>query len=151
MTSFGFRVYGTPSPQGSKIPGVNRKTGKMFVREQSGERLKTWREAVKEAALMARGDSDTIPKGIAVRIHIDFYMPRPASIPFEKRPMPSVAPDLDKMIRGVGDALRDAGIYADDSQVCSIVAHKHYASEKIELSAGAWIVVQAIPNDPRLS
>lgn len=42
---------------------------------------------------------------------------------------PSVRPDLDKLCRAVLDALTDAGIWHDDSQVCSLSAIKVYADE----------------------
>lgn len=165
MTSYGFRVYGIPAPQGSKIPGVSSKTGKMFVREQSGKTLTTWREDVKRAALTARGVSDPQPNPSdlavgslidhvaqiptltgAIRLGIQFYMPRPASVKVAKRPLPVVAPDLDKLVRGVGDALKAAGVYKDDAQVCSIQATKVYGTDEAQSSPGAWIVVSEIPH-----
>jgi Holliday junction resolvase RusA-like endonuclease len=163
MTSYGFRVYGIPAPQGSKIPGVSSKTGKMFVREQSGKTLKSWREDVKNAALIARGiqtagpDADGLVAQAhdvkvidtlagAIRLGINFYMPRPASVSVKKRPLPIVAPDLDKLVRGVGDALKAAGVYKDDAQVVSIQAVKVYGTDEAQSSPGAWIVISEIPN-----
>lgn len=156
MTSYGFRVFGIPAPQGSKIPGVSSKTGKMFVREQSGKTLKSWREDVKEAALTARGVNPV--EGIAVagqiptlagpiRLSIQFYMPRPPSVTVKRRPLPIVAPDLDKLIRGVGDALKAAGVYKDDAQVVSIAATKVYGTDEAQSSPGAWIVISEVPSE----
>lgn len=139
MTSFGFRVYGIPAPQGSKIPGVSSKTGKMFVREQSGKTLTSWRQDVKEAALVARADIPTLAGPI--RLAVTFYMPRPASVSVKRRPLPTVAPDLDKLIRGVGDALKAAGVYGDDAQICEIKASKVYGTDETMASPGAWIVI----------
>lgn len=163
MTSFGFRVYGIPAPQGSKVPGVSSKTGKMFVREQSGKTLSTWRKDVKDAALVARGvpdpsrdpgelakegASDDVPIATitgAVRLVINFFHPRPASVPVKKRKYPTVAPDLDKEVRGVGDALKAAGVYKDDAQICEIRATKRYVNPDDPAdSPGAWIVVSTI-------
>lgn len=142
--SVGFRVFGIPVQQGSKKPGQNRKTGKLFVREETGERLKTWRATVTEAALQAReaGDIPTITG--AVRLDVSFLMPRPASISPKKRPYPCVAPDLDKLIRAVGDALKDAGVYRDDCLIISIHASKQYATDDLQNSPGAWIIVSEI-------
>lgn len=142
MTSYGFRVYGRPTQQGSKIPAVSSK-GKKYVREQAGERLKDWRTDVKEAALAARGDTPTITG--PVKLSIQFFMPRPASVSPGKRPHPTVAPDLDKLIRAVGDALKSAGVYKDDCLIVSIQATKQYATDERDLSPGAWIVVSEIP------
>lgn len=163
MTSYGFRVYGIPAPQGSKIPGVSSKTGKMFVREQSGKTLSTWREDVKQAALIARGvpdpkanPDDLVKQGAydqppiptltgGIRLGITFYMPRPASVTVKRRPLPIVAPDLDKMVRGVGDALKAAGVYKDDAQIVSIQASKVYGTDEAMESPGAWIVISEVP------
>ena len=142
MTSFGFRVYGIPAPQGSKIPGVSSKTGKMFVREQSSKTLRPWRQDVKEAAILAMADLPILTG--PVRLHVDFYMPRPASVTPRRRPLPMVAPDLDKLVRGVGDALKAAGVYRDDAQICSIRATKYYATDDSNGSPGAWIVISEI-------
>lgn len=147
MTSFGFRVYGIPKPQGSKIPGVSSK-GKAFVREQAGEPLKEWRRDVKDAAIIARGGMDTLTG--TIRLAINFLVPRPASVPEKKRPYPIVAPDLDKMIRGVGDALKQAGVYKDDAQVCVIQATKTYANDTADGSPGAWIVISEVPPGAKL-
>ena len=143
--SVGFRVFGNPAPQGSKIPGVARSTGKLFVREQAGEKLKNWRTAVMEAAGTARGGSDMILGPVFMSVL--FWVPRPASISVAKRPYPVVEPDLDKMVRTIGDALQEktgAGMIKDDKQNIRIQAEKRYASEKATEAAGAWIVVQEI-------
>lgn len=162
MTSYGFRVYGIPAPQGSKIPGVSSKTGKMFVREQSGKTLITWREDVKNAALAARGayddgspsEADQNNEAIppiptltgAISLRVQFYMPRPASVTVKRRPLPIVAPDLDKLVRGVGDALKAAGVYKDDAQICAIHATKVYGTDEAQASPGAWIVISEVPS-----
>lgn len=141
----GFRVFGNPAPQGSKIPGVSSKTGKMFVREQAGQKLTHWRTAVMEAAGTARGDDNMILGPVAITVL--FWVPRPASISVAKRPHPVVEPDLDKMIRTIGDALQEktgAGMIKDDKQIIRITAEKRYASEKASEAAGAWIVVSEI-------
>lgn len=146
--SVGFRVYGIPVQQGSKRPGQNSKTGKLFVREETGERLKDWRVAVKEAALQAREAGNVATMTGAVRLQVHFLMPRPASVSPKKRFYPIVAPDLDKLIRAVGDALKDAGVYKDDCVICSIEATKQYATDDLQNSPGAWIVVSEIPYTP---
>lgn len=142
--SVGFRVFGIPVQQGSKRPGQNSKTGKLFVREETGERLKTWRATVTEAALQAREAGGLQTMSGAVRLDVHFFMPRPASISAKKRLYPQVAPDLDKLVRAVGDALKDAGVYKDDCLICSIQASKQYATDDLEKSPGAWVIVSEI-------
>lgn len=160
MTSYGFRVFGNPASQGSKIPGMNRKTGKMFVRDQAGKGLSTWRQDIIRAALIARGcDPDnssepgtedalgdilkepikTIEGACALQIMI--FLPRPASISIKKRPLPSVKPDLDKMTRAIMDGLKEAGVYRDDALVVKIRVIKQYAGDTPDAAPGAWITV----------
>jgi Holliday junction resolvase RusA-like endonuclease len=67
-----------------------------------------------------------------------FLMPKPASV---KRSSPSVAPDLDKLVRSVGDALAIAGVYTDDSRITRISARKLYAQG---VEPGATITVKAL-------
>lgn len=158
MTSYGFRVFGTPSPQGSKIPGVSSKTGKMFVREQNKKKVDNWRLDVREAALTARGcDPKTgdplegvtpiMTFGGACAVQIQFLVVRPASVSVAKRPHPSVKPDLDKMIRATLDAMKEAGVYKDDGQVVKIWAVKSYGGDDPQSAPGAFITVSEVLGD----
>lgn len=107
-----FFVDGLPVPQGS-MKVINGR-----VIHNKGSELAAWRSAV---ALTAR-QNGARPTTEAMQIHIKFYMPRPRTV---KRPYPSVAPDLDKLIRSVLDGLTTIA-YVDDGQVVSIVAEKAY-------------------------
>jgi Holliday junction resolvase RusA-like endonuclease len=61
-----------------------------------------------------------------VRLTVAFYLPRPKSLP--RRVTAHVkAPDLDKLVRSVGDALTRV-VFADDAQVVDLVAMKRYAA-----------------------
>lgn len=132
-------MFGKPSRQGSKIPGRSAKTGKLFVREEAGQALKDWRANVRECAIAARDGQDMMTG--ALRLTVVFFVPRPKSVSVSSRPLPTVAPDLDKMVRAVGDALKEAAVYKDDSQIIEIIAAKHYATEKADHAPGAWIKV----------
>ena len=162
MTSYGFRVFGNAASQGSKIPGMNRKTGKMFVRDQAGKGLTTWRQDIIRAALIARGcdpDSGEPLEGVEpaktiagpCAIQVQFLMPRPASVSVKRRPYPSVKPDLDKMVRAVLDALKEAGCYGDDGQVIKIWATKIYARDTPDRAPGAYITISALSDDHLVS
>jgi Holliday junction resolvase RusA-like endonuclease len=61
-----------------------------------------------------------------------FFMPRGKTV---KREMPTVPPDLDKLIRAINDSATDAGIIEDDSQVIEIVAYKFYEAENLPIGA----------------
>ena len=83
-----------------------------------GSALAAWRAGV---ALAAR-QAGARPHPDAVSIDITFTMVKPRTV---KRPEPSVAPDLDKLIRAVLDGLT-AIAYIDDGQVTRILATKEY-------------------------
>ena len=60
-----------------------------------------------------------------VRLVVGDYRKRPKG---SKRAQPTVRPDLDKILRSIGDVLTTAGAYKDDAQVCEIEAFKEYCS-----------------------
>jgi len=153
MTSIEIIVLGVPAPQGSKHGfAVKRKgayTGKV-AQVESSSKVKPWRMAVKYAAMDAMRDSDTRKTVGAVDsytamtgeivVEVWFYLPRPkghygtgrnTSQIRESAPMrPNVRPDLDKLLRSTFDALGEAGVWGDDSQVVSVLAQKVYAHSK---------------------
>ena len=143
-----FRVHGTPAPQGSK-----RHVGNGVMVESSAK-VKPWRQDVKYAALEAHGETcggegTHFLKGVSVFVALTFYLPRPrghygsgrnaAVIKPSAPQFPGVKPDLDKLVRSTLDALGEAGIWADDSQVVRIHASKVYTFD--EIPAGARIEV----------
>ena len=89
------------------------------VLHSQGSALAVWRSTV---ALAARFNG-VKPLDGGVGIEITFRVRRPKTV---KRDFPTVAPDLDKYIRGVLDALTGIG-YGDDSQVIYIKAEKVYS------------------------
>lgn len=109
-------VFGIPAPQGSKKSiGNNR-----FV--ETSKKLPAWRKAVKEAAVVAKGDGGTISGPIY--LEVCFYLPRPKTI---NRVLPTVAPDLSKLVRAIEDSLTDAGVWTDDAYVVECLSTKLYA------------------------
>lgn len=76
-----------------------------------------------------------------VELHVTFYLERPASISMSKRPFPIVPPDVDKLVRAIGDGLTDAGVWGDDSQVVLLVASKEYADAQ---EPGALIAIRRL-------
>jgi crossover junction endodeoxyribonuclease RusA len=85
-------------------------------------RLKEWRDLVAYTAQQhVRGGQ----LSGAVTLRVVFQLARPASLP--KRVTTHVTkPDLDKLVRSVGDSLSGV-VYRDDSQVVQILARKVYA------------------------
>jgi Holliday junction resolvase RusA-like endonuclease len=138
-------VYGDPAPQGSKNPIRNKHTGRLFVQEVS-QKVEPWRQDVKataEAVLDQLGRPAPFQGPIIARMVFTFT--RPKSVPFRKRPAPSVYPDLSKLARSTEDALTAAGVWGDDALVVEYVRlAKVYAGEDPEAldRPGALIIVR---------
>ena len=154
MTSLAFAVHGLPAPQGSKRHVGNG------VMVESSKRVRPWRQDVKYAALealaiacpdCASGGAGHFPRGEAVAVRVDYLLPRPkghyrtganAHLLREGAPKwPTSKPDVDKLLRSTLDALGEAGVWHDDSQVVSVEMGKHYADA---LSVGARIVIREV-------
>lgn len=116
-----FEVAGVPVPQGS-MKGFRR--GNRVILTSDNERLAPWRTAVEFAA------RDAYPRALlmtgAVYVILDFRLPVPRSAPKRKRLAATKRPDLDKLVRGVLDALTGV-LWADDAQVVSLQATKGLA------------------------
>jgi crossover junction endodeoxyribonuclease RusA len=126
-----FDVLGRPAPQGSKKSiGNNR-----FI--EASKFLPAWRNTVCLAAEYAVTEQNWARVSGPVELEVMFYLERPSSISSTKRPYPVVPPDIDKLLRGVGDALSGV-IYDDDAQIIRMLAWKQYADKR---EPGAFIRV----------
>jgi crossover junction endodeoxyribonuclease RusA len=122
--------------------------GKPVMVECAGQKLKSWREAVRFEAAGAMKDTNTLPLVGAVSVVVTFFLPRPkahygakglktnAPVTCAKRP------DLDKLMRSTLDALTAAGVHGDDSQVVHLTGAKMYADPA---PVGAVITVRPLP------
>jgi crossover junction endodeoxyribonuclease RusA len=125
------RVYGVPVPQGSKRAYTNKHTGRVNVVEAQSARVRSWRQAIIDAA----AGSGYTPGPVSVIVV--FWLPRPkqhygtgknsAQLKPGAPAYPAAMPDLDKLTRAVLDALTDAGCWKDDGQVVVLSAKKLYA------------------------
>lgn len=153
-----FTAFGVPAPKGSTKafwrPGM-----KHAVVTHDSKRTKPWCEAVKEAALTARGDALPIEEPVAVFVR--FFMPRPKSTA-KRITQHAKKPDLDKLLRSTKDALKDAGLYRDDALVVLAVASKHFAAwqddphgargiPRAEVEVGIYSEAQVIASWPSRS
>ena len=135
-----FDVFGRPAPQGSKrFIGHSPKQGGRFI--EASKYLPAWRKAVTDAAsdallrdMMSRIDGP-------VELEVMFFLERPATISVKQRPWPIKPPDIDKLVRGVCDAVTDAGVWGDDGQVVKLTAWKSYADTR---EPGAWVKITPI-------
>lgn len=131
-----FTVAGVePGPQGSK-----RHVGNGVMIEAS-KKVAPFRAAVAEAvfrAFVATGDDRIFTDPVVV--WATFYLPKPPSV---KRILPSVAPDLDKLQRTLGDALSiNAGVIKDDSLIVRWHATKLYAATPSDI--GVRVAVKTV-------
>ncbi len=126
-------VYGRPTPQGSKRVFNGR-----IVEAQSAN-LKKWRAAIEEACQPYANQNIHLGP---IRLEVDFYLERPKTVKVKDRALPIVPPDLDKLLRGVGDGIGQSGlIWGDDSQIVEILARKFYADDR---ETGAIIRIIAL-------
>jgi Holliday junction resolvase RusA-like endonuclease len=125
------RVAGVPVPQGSASAfAVKTRSGavRAVVTDQKRKTLKPWREAVRSTVVDVLPD-DWSPEDGPVHVELRFALAKPASAPKRRRtwPIGARSGDIDKLTRGVLDALTDAGLWKDDSQVISLDVRKDYA------------------------
>ncbi len=152
MTALSIHVTGTPAPQGSKRGFVVK--GRVVMTESS-TKVKPWRQDVKAAALNAVAElAPWEPMTGPLVIHISFSLPRPRyhygtgkNANLLKPSAPAWVdkkPDIDKLTRSTLDALGEAGVWRDDSQVAVVMASKRYATTG---PPGAAIAVNTLPQD----
>lgn len=154
-------VYGRPITQGSKI------RTKWSMRDANGDTLAPWRDNVRSAAIDALRIGPEDSQGMAERIgnpfgtdavivDITFTFARPAThfgtgrnadtvkVSAPRHPSTHAIGDIDKLARACLDALTDAGMWKDDSQVVTLVARKLFVGQDIALDRpGAVISIQA--------
>ena len=138
-----FEVFGRCAPQGSKrYVGGSKAQGGRFI--EASKYLPAWRKIVTEAAIYLIYEQNWQMVEMPVSLKVDFYLERPSTIPFSKRPCPIKAPDLDKLVRAVCDSLTDAKAWTDDALVVELVASKKYADQR---KPGAEISISTIDFD----
>lgn len=129
MPSIEIIIPGIPAPQGSK-----RHIGRGILVESS-QRLKPWRADAIAAIQTAARDRKFNQITTAATLHARFYFPFLKSHYTSKgilkckawsTPKTS-APDLDKLMRALCDALTQSGLIRDDSIIVSIRCSKAYS------------------------
>jgi Holliday junction resolvase RusA-like endonuclease len=133
MFDLRLEVFGEPASQGSHSVINGR------IVQVNSAKHKRWRNAVAFAALDLVGSNWELLDE-PIKLFIIFYLPRPKTA---TRELPAVMPDLDKLIRSVGDSLTGT-IIRDDSRIVIIEARKVYADER---GTGALIHVSSVKND----
>ena len=131
MAEVSFSISGDPASQGSHAIMQGR------IVQVNSKKHKAWRTAIVNEVI-ATLPADWEPIDGPCELIVNFYLSKPVSV---KRSSPSVAPDLDKLVRSVGDALAIAGVYTDDSRITRISARKLYAQG---IEPGATITVKTL-------
>ena len=154
MTVLSITVHGIPAPQGSKrILRAGGKPDGQPLMVESSRAVGPWRQAVKEAAVKARGGL-WLPAFGPVTLDVSFHFPRPQShygtgrnagkLKLSAPLYPKGPPDLSKLVRATEDALTEAGVWRDDALVVIINAQKFYGSHGF---CGASISVTEMRKD----
>lgn len=125
-----FFTRGTPVTKGSLRPFHRwQPNGHCTVglREEHGERLKQWRGLIATDA--ARAMKNRMPFNEPVAVALTFYFDRPQSRAKETEAYAWGGKrwDVEKLVRGVFDAMTDAAVWTDDSNVAVVVAEKRWA------------------------
>lgn len=105
------------APQGSKT----------FMRGhivESCKRVKPYRKALTRLVVEEKGGIAKIEG--PVQVHACFVFERPKSHRKDSYPVTRSSGDIDKLLRATFDALTDAGVWGDDSQVTTVTASKVY-------------------------
>jgi Holliday junction resolvase RusA-like endonuclease len=137
-------VLGSPAPQGSKKFVGTTKTGRGLMIESS-KKVKPWRMDVKEAAEIVMASRPPLDGPLTVVM--TFTLPKPATAPKTRRTWPCRKPDVSKLVRSTEDALTDAGVWADDARVVTLVARKVYPKEGLSALHAPGAVIEVFEAD----
>lgn len=130
MTAVSFEVLGIPVQQGSH-KAVGRGKFSQIVETAKGHGA--WRtDVANEARDAMRRAGLTEPLDGPLALYVTFRFPCPTSRPKAHRTAASslrgapktTNPDLDKLVRCVGDALTASGLITDDARIYELHAHK---------------------------
>jgi Holliday junction resolvase RusA-like endonuclease len=129
------RVDGHPQGQGRISGGGLRqsKAGKLFHQpsyHSNRAKLDPWRAAIVEATGKAMVDQHVPdPLDGPLYLQAEFHMPRGKTV---KRLWPTTTPDLDHLLRALGDALTKAGAVTDDARIVTVQITKRYADGPLD-------------------
>ena len=137
MKPLRFFVAGFPVPKGSAKAFVVK--GRAIVTDSAGTPLKAWAAAVHGAAQTAMAAEQ--PLAGPVELSLIFTVVRPQSHPKGRRTWPSTRPDIDKLVRGVLDAMTGV-VFLDDGQVVAIFTEKLWAGVDAPRGPGVEVTIE---------
>lgn len=125
--SIQFVVYGKPAQMGSKKAFIPKGWKRAIITDDNSDKRKQWAGAVSQAAAEAMQGRELFTGGLMLTAK--FFLRRPKAhfgsgknasvMRADAPPWHIQAPDLDKLVRCLKDALSGV-VYRDDSQVCSL-------------------------------
>ena len=143
-----FHVPGAPAPQGSK-----RQVNGHFI--EANKRTRPWRALVRDAAEEAKEAQNVITFTGPVGAYLTFFKARPkahyytgknAEVLREDAPFyVTTKPDVDKLTRAIFDALTDAQVFRDDSQVAELHVRHLFADRDNQHFASGGVSVTVVP------
>ncbi len=150
MTRLEFVVWGTAVPKGSARAFVPKGWKRPIITTDNNS-LKAWEQVVRAELQRVMAESDrTLLMTLfdaPVFVRCVFHLPRPKSLPARVRHHVK-RPDVDKLARGLIDALRGVA-FRDDVQVAALHAYKVYATvaAKVEIRIDALEQVDVHPEE----
>jgi crossover junction endodeoxyribonuclease RusA len=128
-----FTVYGRPQQMGSKRAFLPKGHTRPIITDDNSKNRKQWANAVATSAGESMNGTPLILEPVVLRVR--FYFARPKSHygsgKNATRLKPSApdrhsqSPDLDKLIRNVGDAITGV-VIRDDKQIWRIESERHW-------------------------
>jgi crossover junction endodeoxyribonuclease RusA len=127
VTTHEFRVMGEPEAKGN-MKGFPR--GRHVIITDGNKNLKAWEQAVRYEAQRYTELNQlqcASRKSFAVTLYLAFFFRKPVSMA-KSIVLHNKRPDLDKLVRAIGDALTGI-VYDDDSQIDVLTVEKGFAEE----------------------
>lgn len=134
-----FTVLGAARPQGStRTRTFYDRNGRLHtaITHSNRESLLRWRQDIRHAVqLHAPRLQNALVRGPVAVVAV-FHRTRPPSVS-KKKVFPTTAPDLDKLVRAVGDALEKT-VLANDAQIKGWIAWELYTDGASRLELQIW-------------
>ena len=141
-----FVVHGVPAPQAG-TRSVPTRDGRRQI-STGGVELASWRAECASAAGLARFQHRGVCFDEPITVQAHFRFPMPPSRPRWMRDLcdypKATQPDLDKLQRALGDALKSGGLIRDDSIIVEWRASK---TEVWQQWTGVAVLIKTLSED----
>lgn len=128
-----FTVHGAAQPKGNMRGFVVN--GHAIVTEGKTSSSKSWQRLVADEAQRHAPAGGPLDGPLVA--DVVFYLPRPASEPATLATLPDRKPDLDKLLRGLLDSLRNV-IITDDARIVDFYRLRKLYSLRPRVEVAVW-------------